>query len=60
MKTTLRNKIKNTTRKSENKGYNGRCVTTSKICHEKKSFLIKMEGPIYFASERDFRVQPLL
>ena len=40
-----------------------------KNCHEEKwpilitlqkegntSFLIKMEGPVYFASERDFRV----
>jgi hypothetical protein len=36
MKTTLRNKIKNTKRKSGNKQYNGRCVTISKTCHEKK------------------------
>jgi hypothetical protein len=33
---TLKNKIKNTTRKSGNKWYNGRCVIISKTCHEKK------------------------
>jgi hypothetical protein len=73
MKTTLRNRIKGTMRKSGNKRYNGRFVTISKTCHEKKwhilitlqkmgntPFLIKMEEPIYFASERDFRVQSLL
>jgi hypothetical protein len=40
MTTTLRNKIKNTKRKSGNKRYNERCVTITKTCHEKKWFIL--------------------